>query len=54
MHRVRFAAAGAGAATRGRADALIETTRPELIPACVALLAHPEDERHASSSAARC
>jgi valyl-tRNA synthetase len=27
------------------ADILIETTRPELIPACVALLAHPEDER---------
>ena len=41
MHRVRFAAAGDGA------EALIETTRPELIPACVALLAHPEDERHA-------
>ncbi len=26
-------------------EALIETTRPELIPACVALLAHPDDER---------
>ncbi len=26
-------------------DALIETTRPELIPACVALLAHPDDVR---------
>jgi len=25
----------------------IETTRPELIPACVALVAHPEDERYA-------
>jgi valyl-tRNA synthetase len=24
----------------------IETTRPELIPACVALVAHPEDERY--------
>ncbi len=36
MHRVRFAP-----------DALIETTRPELIPACVALLAHPDDDRHA-------
>ncbi len=37
------------ALSRGRcadAEALIETTRPELIPACVALLAHPEDERH--------
>ncbi len=40
MHRIRFTAATGGA------DALIETTRPELIPACVALLAHPDDERH--------
>ena len=24
----------------------IETTRPELIPACVALIAHPDDERY--------
>jgi valyl-tRNA synthetase len=40
MHKVRFTAAGSGP------DALIETTRPELIPACVAVLAHPEDERH--------
>jgi valyl-tRNA synthetase len=45
MHRVRFATAGVDAA--GREPALIETTRPELIPACVALLAHPDDERHA-------
>jgi valyl-tRNA synthetase len=41
MHRVRFTAAD------GAGDALIDTTRPELIPACVALLAHPEDARHA-------
>src|SRR5450756_1292484 len=26
----------------------IETTRPELIPACVALVAHPDDERYTS------
>ncbi len=39
MHRVRFAPADGGP------EALIETTRPELIAACVALLAHPEDER---------
>ena len=32
-HRVRFG------------DIEIETTRPELIPACVALVAHPDDER---------
>jgi valyl-tRNA synthetase len=30
----------------GAADIVIETTRPELIPACVALVAHPEDERY--------
>jgi len=39
MHRVRFEPVGDGP------QALIETTRPELIAACVALLAHPEDER---------
>jgi valyl-tRNA synthetase len=41
MHRVRFSTDA-----DVEADALIETTRPELIPACVALLAHPDDERH--------
>jgi valyl-tRNA synthetase len=40
MHRVRFAA------PRGDVHALIDTTRPELIPACVALLTHPDDARH--------
>jgi valyl-tRNA synthetase len=58
MNRVRFhlagadaaasadaSADGAGAGSAGADDALIETTRPELIPACVALLAHPDDER---------
>ncbi|MGE3842717.1 MAG: valine--tRNA ligase [Vicinamibacterales bacterium] len=38
-HRVRFAREGGGAVE-------IETTRPELIPACVALVAHPDDERY--------
>ncbi len=28
------------------AEVHIETTRPELIPACVALIAHPDDERY--------
>ena len=37
-HRLRFAGAG------GAVD--IETTRPELVPACVALVAHPEDDRY--------
>ena len=41
-HRIRFAR------TDGEGDGYvyIETTRPELIPACVALVAHPDDERY--------
>jgi valyl-tRNA synthetase len=39
-HRVRFAR------TDGRGYAEVETTRPELIPACVALVAHPDDARY--------
>ncbi len=39
FHRIRFGAGGARAVE-------IETTRPELIPACVALVAHPDDERY--------
>src|SRR5581483_7332109 len=27
-------------------DLVIQTTRPELLPACVALVAHPDDERY--------
>ncbi|QSB15336.1 valine--tRNA ligase [Natronosporangium hydrolyticum] len=27
---------------------MVETTRPELLPACVALIAHPDDERYKS------
>src|SRR5580765_3985640 len=42
-HRVRFGRAGDGA---GSVAVEIETTRPELIPACVALVAHPDDERY--------
>jgi valyl-tRNA synthetase len=46
MHRVRFGRApGEPAGEPGVGDILIETTRPELIPACVALLAHPQDAR---------
>ncbi len=40
-HRIRFARADGGYLE-------IETTRPELIPACVALVAHPDDERYRS------
>jgi valyl-tRNA synthetase len=39
-HFYRVAFAGEGGPIR------IETTRPELIPACVALVAHPDDERY--------
>ncbi len=39
-HRLRFTAASTGEAIH------IETTRPELLPACVALVAHPEDARY--------
>jgi valyl-tRNA synthetase len=41
-HGVRFAG------TNGDGDIVIETTRPELIPACVALVAHPDDQRYSS------
>jgi valyl-tRNA synthetase len=27
-------------------DVVVDTTRPELLPACVALVAHPDDDRH--------
>jgi valyl-tRNA synthetase len=43
MHRVRFTPINDGPHPP---EALIDTTRPELIPACVALLAHPDDPRH--------
>ena len=39
-HRVAFHK------TDGSGDILIETTRPELLPACVALVANPDDERY--------
>jgi valyl-tRNA synthetase len=40
-HRIRFAVASSPAS-----HVEIDTTRPELIPACVALVAHPDDERY--------
>ncbi len=39
-HRIGFPRSGDGE------PVFIETTRPELIPACVALVAHPDDERY--------
>ena len=32
-------------ATARTVDVLVDTTRPELVPSCVALVAHPDDER---------
>jgi valyl-tRNA synthetase len=40
-HRLRFDRTGGAT---GSVE--IETTRPELLPACVALVAHPDDERY--------
>jgi valyl-tRNA synthetase len=42
-HRVAFERVAGGE------PIYIETTRPELLPACVALVAHPEDERYKES-----
>ena len=42
-HRIAFHHHGPG---QGDRTIAIETTRPELIPACVALVAHPDDERY--------
>jgi valyl-tRNA synthetase len=45
-HKIHFYRdRGAGIGDRGEPIA-IETTRPELIPACVALVAHPDDARY--------
>jgi len=40
FYRIGFPATGSGE------PVFIETTRPELLPACVALVAHPDDERY--------
>jgi len=46
-HRLRFATARSIGRAPGERDYLeIDTTRPELIPACVALVAHPDDPRY--------
>jgi valyl-tRNA synthetase len=47
-HRIRFGLESDDAASgvSGAAFVEIETTRPELIPACVALVAHPDDARY--------
>src|SRR6185295_19359047 len=42
-HRIKFGVADVPSSSR---TVEIETTRPELIPACVALVAHPDDARY--------
>ncbi len=44
-HRIRFAL-DETSGSAGATSVEIDTTRPELIPACVALVAHPDDERY--------
>ncbi|SDX99568.1 valyl-tRNA synthetase [Micromonospora pattaloongensis] len=48
-HTLRFRAAGTAPGSHGlpEPEILIDTTRPELLPACVALVCHPDDERYA-------
>src|SRR6187401_2272479 len=45
-HRIRFGKSDPLTALGASGYVEIETTRPELIPACVALVAHPDDERY--------
>ena len=55
-YRIAFSRSGApdragqgGTGTAGEGEqVLVATTRPELLPACVALVVHPADERYAS------
>jgi valyl-tRNA synthetase len=39
FHKIRLDVEGGG-------DVVIATTRPELLPACIAVVAHPDDERY--------
>ncbi|HSL73115.1 MAG TPA: valine--tRNA ligase [Ilumatobacteraceae bacterium] len=43
-HKIPFARTGTGPGGAGAIE--IDTTRPELLAACVALVAHPDDERY--------
>jgi valyl-tRNA synthetase len=53
-HRLRFAVVGAGGPGAAAArEVVVETTRPELLPACVALVAHPDDQRYRDLVGAR-
>jgi valyl-tRNA synthetase len=45
---IRLAFPLAEPASAGPAEVIVATTRPELLPACVALVAHPDDARYAA------
>ena len=45
-HRLPFRPVSERAGVGGEADVPIDTTRPELLASCVALVAHPDDERY--------
>jgi len=50
LHRIRFAGGSGGSSPRAGtvgSGLTIATTRPELLPACVALYCHPADPRYA-------
>ena len=44
-HQLAFHLTGGATAHDGSTDVIIDTTRPELVVSCVALVAHPDDER---------
>ncbi len=46
QHRLRFGIEGSDSDPEGTLTVM--TTRPELLPACVAVIVHPEDDRYAS------
>ncbi|MER7396047.1 valine--tRNA ligase [Streptomyces sp. NPDC000151] len=45
-HRLAFARTDAASGPSPVPPLLVETTRPELLPACVAVVAHPDDARY--------
>jgi valyl-tRNA synthetase len=51
-YRLRFSVTLPDGARAGR-EVVVETTRPELLPACVALVAHPDDQRYRHLMGAR-
>jgi valyl-tRNA synthetase len=46
FHNIRFGIEGGSAGSPQAGSLVIATTRPELLPACVAVIAHPDDERY--------